>query len=57
MSLENRDVCFGYSEADITPNAPVECVGFDRKDNVSRGILDKLIVQVQAVYPSLLSGG
>ncbi len=36
----------GYSEVDITPCSAVEMVGFNRKDNVSRGILKPLLAQV-----------
>ena len=36
----------GYSEVDITPCGSVEMVGFNRKDNASRGILKPLIAQV-----------
>ena len=37
---------FGYAETDITPYSPIETVGFNRKDNVSRGILKPLFAQV-----------
>lgn len=36
----------GYAEADISPEKPVETVGFGRKDNKSRGILRPLMAQV-----------
>lgn len=36
----------GYAEADITPLSPVETVGFNREDNLSRGILKPLLAQV-----------
>ena len=36
----------GYTEVDITPNKPVETVGFNRKDNISRGVLKSLYAQV-----------
>ncbi|HBF36936.1 MAG TPA: alkaline ceramidase [Firmicutes bacterium] len=39
-------VCLGYAEVDITPTVPMELEGFDRPDNISRGILDKLIAQI-----------
>lgn len=36
----------GFAEADITPKMPVTMVGFNRTDNISRGILDGLMAQV-----------
>ena len=36
----------GFSETDITPQRPVIMVGFNRADNISRGILDCLMAQV-----------
>lgn len=36
---------FGYSETDITPERPVQLVGFSREDNTSRGVLKPLIAQ------------
>lgn len=36
----------GFSETDITPQRPVTMVGFNRADNISRGILDCLMAQV-----------
>ena len=36
----------GYAETDITPTIPIETIGFNRKDNVSRGILKPLLAQV-----------
>jgi len=39
-------VKMGYAEADITPQKPVETVGFGREDNISRGILQPLLSQV-----------
>lgn len=42
----NLNVQLGYAEADITPTVPVELVGFDRQDNISRGVLDKLLAQI-----------
>lgn len=35
----------GYGERDITPEYPIEMVGFYRADNLSKGILDKLYTQ------------
>lgn len=36
----------GFTETDITPKMPVTMVGFNRTDNISRGILDCLVAQV-----------
>ena len=36
----------GFAETDITPQTPVTMVGFNRTDNMSRGILDGLTAQV-----------
>lgn len=36
----------GYAEADITPHRAIETVGFNRKDNISRGILQPLLAQI-----------
>ena len=36
----------GFAETDITPRTPVAMVGFNRADNISRGILDRLAAQV-----------
>ena len=36
----------GFCETDITPDAPVTMVGFNRADNISKGILDCLVAQV-----------
>lgn len=36
----------GFAEADITPQTPVALIGFNRTDNLSRGILDCLMAQV-----------
>ena len=36
----------GFAETDITPETPVTMVGFNRTDNVSRGVLDCLTAQV-----------
>lgn len=50
---ENSAICgngekmkLGFAETDITPKMPVTMVGFNRTDNVSRGILDCLMAQV-----------
>lgn len=39
-------VKLGYAETDITPRTPLQLVGFNRKDNTSRGILKHLFAQV-----------
>ena len=36
----------GFAETNITPQIPVTMVGFNRTDNISRGILDCLMAQV-----------
>ena len=36
----------GYAEVDITPDMPMELVGFYRTDNTSRGILKPLLAQI-----------
>ena len=36
----------GFAETDITPKVSVEMVGFNRTDNMSRGILDSLKAEV-----------
>lgn len=36
----------GYAEVDITPQDPIETIGFNRGDNISRGILKPLLAQV-----------
>ena len=46
MTDENIPVQFGYAEEDITPDWPVELVGFSRVDNTSKGVRHKLIAQV-----------
>lgn len=37
---------WGYSQADITPDKPIETIGFDRGDNISQGVLKPLLAQV-----------
>lgn len=44
MNLTN--VMLGYAEVNITPKDPMELIGFNREDNISRGILHRLIAQV-----------
>ncbi|AZO94968.1 hypothetical protein [Halocella sp. SP3-1] len=46
MLKNNCPVQFGYSDVDITPDWPVELVGFDRVDNTSKGVWHKLKAQV-----------
>lgn len=46
MTEGNGPVRFGYSEADITPDRPVELVGFHRISNTSKGVLHRLRSQV-----------
>lgn len=41
-----NNVLLGFSEVDITPTYNVQTVGFNRKDNLSRGVYNKLLVQV-----------
>lgn len=36
----------GYAETDITPDIPLQMVGFNREDNTSRGVLKPLLAQV-----------
>ncbi len=43
---QNKTVTMGYAQTDITPDQPVEMVGFYREDNISRGILHPLSAQV-----------
>lgn len=41
-----NNVLLGFSEVDITPSSNVQTIGFNRKDNLSRGILHKLLAQI-----------
>ena len=36
----------GFCETDITPDRPVTMIGFNRVDNISKGVLDGLAAQV-----------
>ncbi len=36
----------GYAEVDITPEQPIELVGFYREDNISKGVQSPLLAQV-----------
>lgn len=44
--MDSSNVLLGYAEVDITPKEPMELIGFNRCDNISRGILDRLLGQV-----------
>ncbi len=46
MKEFNNDTLLGFSEVDITPKEPVEMIGFDRKSNLSKGILHNLLAQI-----------
>lgn len=41
-----KDVLLGFSEVDITPSYNVQTIGFNKEDNLSRGVLHKLFVQI-----------
>lgn len=41
-----NNVLLGFLEVDITPSFNVQTIGFNRKDNSSRGILHKLFAQI-----------
>ncbi|HVM72102.1 MAG TPA: hypothetical protein VMT91_10095 [Anaerolineales bacterium] len=41
-----NDVFLGFAEVDITPSYNVQTVGFDRKDNLSKGVLSRLSAQI-----------
>lgn len=43
---QNKTVTMGFAQTDITPEKPVEMVGFYREDNISRGIQHPLSAQV-----------
>lgn len=44
--MRTSNVLLGYAEVDITPKEPTELIGFNREDNMSQGILHRLIAQV-----------
>lgn len=44
--MNQAELFFGYSEADITPEGPVTTVGFGRGDEMSRGVLHHLLAQL-----------
>ncbi|MCX8128517.1 MAG: alkaline ceramidase [Clostridia bacterium] len=41
-----NNILLGFAEVDITPSSNVQTVGFNRKDNLSRGILHRLFAQI-----------
>lgn len=41
-----NNVLLGFAEVDITPSFSVQTVGFNRKDNLSKGILHRLFAQI-----------
>ena len=45
MTMQQPAVCLGYAQVDITPEAPVELVGFGRPEK-SGGVLGRLLAQV-----------
>jgi predicted Zn-dependent protease len=45
MVMKNN-VLLGFSEVDITPSSNVQTIGFNRKDNLSSGVLHKLYAQI-----------
>lgn len=49
--MENK-VLLGFSEVDITPSYNVQTVGFNREDNLSRGVLHRLLAQVSLWHSS-----
>lgn len=40
------NVLLGFSQVDITPSSNVQTIGFNRKDNMSKGVLHKLFAQI-----------
>lgn len=44
--MKSDNVILGFAEVDITPSYDVHMVGFDRKDNVSKGVLSRLFAQI-----------
>lgn len=41
-----NNVLLGFAEMDITPSFNVQTIGFNRKDNLSKGILHRLYAQI-----------
>lgn len=46
LTIGGGKMKMGFCETDITPDAPVTMVGFNRADNISKGVLDCLAAQV-----------
>ena len=46
MKQNQNTASFGFAETNITPDGPVQLVGFPRIDNQSRGILHSLNAQI-----------
>jgi hypothetical protein len=44
--MKENNTYFGFARADITPLYNVQTVGFNREDNLSRGVLHRLFAQV-----------
>ena len=46
MKQNQNTASFGFADTNITPDGPVQLVGFPRIDNQSRGILHPLNAQI-----------
>lgn len=46
MNEKIDTVYFAFQEVDITPKNPVQTIGFGRQDEMSRGVLHKLLAQI-----------
>ncbi|WP_312071438.1 alkaline ceramidase [Anaerotignum propionicum] len=46
LSETNDVVHFAYEEVDITPQEPMQTIGFGREDEESIGVMDRLLAQV-----------
>jgi hypothetical protein len=46
VAHRKNNVLLGFAEVDITPHYSVQTIGFNREDNLSRGILHRLFAQV-----------
>lgn len=44
--MKNNSAMMGFAEVDITPKHPVQTIGFNRVDNLSKGILHPLFAQI-----------
>lgn len=42
MPVKKNECYVAFYEIDITPTEPMELIGFNRGDNMSRGILHRL---------------